>query len=126
MADDKKKLDFGKLGARKRSPEKKPLVKKVYKEVIETPATPQPTNPPPAPKAKSTKPKKEIKEKKKVGRKSWKKAGVNYTRLAFDTPIDTKRKLKELLHVKFFDTYISQDEMINEAINDFIKKHSKK
>jgi len=125
MADDKKKLNFGKLRDRKKTIDKKPVPKKVYKEVVVTPATSEEEETP-APKAKTPKPKKVIQEKKKVGRKSWKKAGESYTRLAFDTPINTKRKLKELLHVKFFDTYISQDEMINEAINDFIKKHSKK
>lgn len=61
----------------------------------------------------------------KVGRKSWKEEGVTYTRMAFDTPDTTKQKIKQLLAGKFYDKCISQDEMINIALKDFIKKHYK-
>lgn len=61
----------------------------------------------------------------KVGRKSWKEEGVTYTRMAFDTPDSTKQKIKQLLAGKFYDKCISQDEMINIALKDFIKKHYK-
>ena len=112
MADDKK-LDFKKLGNRKKKTTKPQTPKKVYQEVTQ-------------PLASDTVEKKTAapKEKKKVGRKSWKKAGVEYTRVAFDTPVGTRQKLKQLLVGKFYGKYISQDEMINVAINDFIKKHS--
>lgn len=109
MADSKNKLDFNKLRTRKATTPKPAEPKKVYQEVVQV-ATP----------------KKVVKKApKKVGRKSWKESGVDYTRLAFDTPIDTKQKLKQLLVGKFFNKFISQDEMINAAIDDFIKKHSK-
>lgn len=114
MADDKK-LDFKKLGSRKKKTTKPQTPKKVYQEVTQPPATE-------AVEKKKATPK--PKEKKKVGRKSWKEAGVEYTRVAFDTPVDTRQKLKLLLVGKFYGKYISQDEMINVAINDFIKKHS--
>lgn len=111
MADDKKKLDFSKFSARKKTEvtPTKPKTRKVYQEVTEAPKE--------AVKAK-TKP-----EPKKVGRKSWKEAGVSYTRIAFDTPVGTKQKIKQLLAGKFYDKYISQDEMINVALDEFIKKH---
>lgn len=115
MADDKK-LDFKKLGSRKKETSKPQKPKKVYQEVTQPPANDKKV----AAKAPAPKPK----VPKKVGRKSWKQAGVEYTRVAFDTPIDTRQKLKQLLVGKFYGKYISQDEMINVAINDFIKKHS--
>lgn len=114
MAD--KKLDFKKLGSRKKTSNKPKPQKKVYQEVTQPPASED--------KIEQKKATPKPKEKKKVGRKSWKKAGVEYTRVAFDTPLDTRQKLKQLLVGKFYGKYISQDEMINVAINDFIKKHS--
>lgn len=115
MADDKK-LDFKKLGSRKKKTTKAPKPKKVYQEVTQPPAAEEKV----VQKKAAPKPK----EKKKVGRKSWKEPGVEYTRVAFDTPLDTRQKLKQLLVGKFYGKYISQDEMINVAVNDFIKKHS--
>ncbi len=135
MADEKK-LDFGKLNVRKKNKTTPAKPQKVYKEVEQPPAEkqeakqieqverlelasepePEPPKKKPAPKKKAT----------KVGRKSWKKEGVSYTRLAFDTPIDTKQKIKQLLATKFFGKFISQDEMINHAMNEFIKKHGLK
>ena len=117
MADDKKKLDFGKLGKRKKSTSKPAAPKKVYQEVVAQPPATEPT--------KTTAKVESKKEKKKVGRKSWKQPDVKYIRVAFDTPVATRQKLKQLLVGKFYETYISQDEMINVAIDDFIKKHSK-
>jgi len=113
MAD--KKLDFKKLGNRKKKSTKPQAPKKVYQEVTQPPASEKVETKKVAPKPK---------EKKKVGRKSWKTPGVEYTRVAFDTPLDTRQKLKQLLVGKFYGKYISQDEMINVAVNDFIKKHS--
>jgi len=118
-------LDFTKLKARKKTTEKVP-VKRMYKEVEQVEKTAETTRvveveQPNARKAKA----KVVKKPAKVGRKSWKKEGTNYVRMAFDTPIETKQKLKELLAVKFFGKYISQDEMINAALNEFVKKHSK-
>jgi len=109
------KLDFKKLGARKAKPNTvaKPKPKIVYQEVEQVPTV-----------EAAKKVKKAPVAKKKVGRKSWKQADVNYTRIAFDLPIESKQKLKQLLVGKFYGKYISQDEMINVAINDFIKKHS--
>jgi len=110
------KLDFKKLSARKpkATPISKPKPKKVYQEVELVPAT----------EAKKVKAAPKPTAKKKVGRKSWKKEGVNYTRIAFDLPVENRQKLKQLLVGKFYNKYISQDEMINVAINDFIRKHS--
>jgi len=111
-------MDFTKLG-QKKNQEKPKLPKKRYKEVEEIDETKE--------EIKKTKPvaKKKVVEEapKKVGRKSWKDADVTYTRIAFDTPMGSKQKLKQLLATKFFGKYISQDEMINVAIDDFIKKH---
>lgn len=120
-------LDFTKLKARKKTPEKAP-VKRMYKEVEQIEKTAETTRvveveQPKARKA-TTKPK-PVKKPAKVGRKSWKNEDTNYVRMAFDTPIETKQKLKELLAVKFFGKYISQDEMINAALDEFIKKNSK-
>ncbi len=155
---ENKKLDFGKLTARKKK-NAAPAIKKVYKEVevqevpkvvptstiTKIPASTKLTELEEAnmaaaeasvstiaqeatvapvqrkPKAKSVK-----KKPGKVGRRSWKKEDVDYTRLAFDTPIETKQKLKQLLATTFFNKFISQDEMINHALNDFIKKHGLK
>ncbi len=127
-------LDFTKLKARKKStPSATP--KRMYKEVeqVETAKETQTDGPAqPEAKKKPAKTKPAAKKTKtveippaKVGRKSWKDADVRYVRMAFDTPIGTKQKLKELLAVKFFGTYISQDEMINAALDEFIKKHTK-
>jgi len=76
---------------------------------------------------KSTAPAKatQLPKKTKVGRKSWKKEGETYVRMAFDTPVGTKQKVKQLLAGKFYNKYISQDEMINVALEEFIKKHLK-
>ena len=126
MADMKGGLDFTKLKARKKATEKTPVKRVMYKEVQEVEKTADTTRVVEIeqPKAKKTK-KPKIKEPAKVGRRSWKTEGTNYVRMAFDTPIETKQKLKELLAVKFFGKYISQDEMINAALNEFIKKNSK-
>ncbi len=149
MADEKK-LDFGKLNVRKKNKTTAPKPQKIYKEVEQLPkeqprvekqevkpeeqqehverlelaSEPTPVTPvtPVIPKKKSAPKKKAT----KVGRKSWKKEGVTYTRLAFDTPIETKQKIKQLLATKFFGKFISQDEMINHAMDEFIKKHGLK
>ncbi len=118
MSDDKKKLDFSKFANRKKrdTAAAKPVERKVYKEVVAAPQEATTTSPPKS----RAKPKP-----KKVGRKSWKDEGVTYTRIAFDTPIGTKQKIKQLLAGKFYGKYISQDEMINVALEEFIKKHFK-
>ncbi len=140
------KFDFKKLAVKKSSASKTPTPKKrvVYQEVEEAPieatrqqstdstissaaaitSTAQINQIEPASTEKSPKPSKE-KSSQKVGRKSWKEEGVTYTRMAFDTPNTTKQKLKQLLAGKFYDKCISQDEMINIALKDFIKKHYK-
>lgn len=122
MADEKKKLDFSKFASRKKkepTTKAKTVARKVYKEVEEAPkeAVSSPSiKSASQPKSKKTAPK-------KVGRKSWKEEGVTYTRIAFDTPVGTKQKVKQLLAGKFYSKYISQDEMINVALEAFIKKH---
>lgn len=108
-------MDFTKLGKRKQE-QKKTLPKKRYKEVEEVSEKEVKKTAPKKKKEVATAPK-------KVGRKSWKKKDVEYTRMAFDTPMGTKQKLKQLLASKFFGKYISQDEMINVAIDEFVKKH---
>ena len=110
---DNKKLNFKKLGQRRTTTEET-TPSKVYQEV-EQPSAKE--------KAKAIVEKPKPKVKAKVGRKSWKSDNVEYTRLGFDTPVETKQKLKQLLAGKFYGKYISQDEMLNDAINDFIKKH---
>ena len=120
MADEKKKLDFSKFASRKKKetvPAKTKTTRKVYKEVVEAPKEAQSVQEgPPTPTPRKSAPK-------KVGRKSWKAEGVDYTRIAFDTPVGTKQKIKQLLAGKFYGKYISQDEMINVALDAFIKKH---
>ena len=121
MAEEKNKFDFKKLSARKKTVEppttiKTPKKRVVYQEVEAAPVEAQPPKPKPVTK--------KVKET-KVGRKSWKKEGETYVRMAFDTPIGTKQKVKQLLAGKFYTKYISQDEMINVALEEFIKKHLK-
>lgn len=141
MAD---KLDFSKLKkTRKPTAERKAVPKKVYKEVEQVGAG----TASPASSAPATAPKKEALVKKATirsesntsgtvgrvtleapesagrGRRTWKKEGVKYRRIAFDTPVETQRKLKELLVTKFFDTITYQDELINLAVDEFILKH---
>lgn len=127
MAEMKGGLDFTKLKARKKSNDKTPVKRVMYKEVQEVEKTAETTRVVEVEQPKARKPTKAkvVKEPAKVGRKSWKTEGTNYVRMAFDTPIDTKQKLKELLAVKFFGKFISQDEMINAALNEFIKKNTK-
>jgi hypothetical protein len=108
MTEEKNKLDFTKLATKKRTSPTPNAPKKVYKEVSALPAEPTPE-----------------KITGKVGRKSWKTEGVQYVRMAFDTPVEMKKQLKLLLFDKFADTYISQDEMINAALLEFIKKNGK-
>ena len=127
MADMKGGLDFTKLKARKKASNKAPAKRVMYKEVQEVEKTAETTRVVEIeqPTAKKPTKVKKVKTPAKVGRKSWKSEGTDYVRMAFDTPIETKQKLKELLAVKFFGKYISQDEMINAALNEFIKKHTK-
>lgn len=127
MAEGKGGLDFTKLKTRKKATTST-TPKRMYKEVeqVEEVRSEAIVKAVPQPKARKAVAKTvEKPQPAKVGRKSWKTEGVNYTRMAFDTPLPTKQKLKELLAVKFFGKYISQDEMINVALNEFIKKHSK-
>ena len=58
------------------------------------------------------------------GRRSWKNPEKTYRRIAFDTPIETQRQLKELLATKFYGKISYQDELINLAIDEFLKKHT--
>jgi len=60
---------------------------------------------------------------KKMGRPTWKDPNVNYVRLSVDVPKEVRSALKVLLYTKLSDTYISQDELINAAINEFLEKH---
>lgn len=117
-------LDFTKLKSRKTEvPDATP--KRMYKEVVRTNVSAGEESTHTPAKAKKTPVKNKPKAPAKPGRKSWKTEGIDYTRMAFDTPLKTKQKLKELLAVKFFGKFISQDEMINAAIDDFIRKHTK-
>lgn len=115
-----KKLDFKKLAARKKketpSNPTEPKKRVVYQEVERAPI--EAVSPKPVAKPKKAKTP-------KVGRKSWKTEDVEYVRIAFDTPVGTKQKVKQLLAGKFYNKYISQDEMINVALEEFIKKHFK-
>jgi hypothetical protein len=143
MAD---KLDFSKLKkTRKPAAERKPVPKKVYKEVEQVGAGGEiasSTSSAPAPAPKKEAPAKKATGRSKTtksetvgrmtldapesagrGRRTWKKEGVKYRRIAFDTPVETQRKLKELLVTKFFDTITYQDELINLAVDEFIRKH---
>lgn len=118
-------LDFTKLKSRKKKPTKA-APPKMYKEVeqvaeVKTSKIIKEVTQPQPKKTKTV----EKPQPAKVGRKSWKKADISYVRMAFDTPKETKQKLKQLLAVQFFDKYISQDEMINVALDEFIKKHLK-
>ncbi len=63
-------------------------------------------------------------QRKKMGRPTWKDPNITYVRLSVDVPKDVRDDLKVLLYTKFKDTYISQDELINAAINEFLTKHS--
>lgn len=137
MAD---KLDFSKLKkTRKPTAERKAAPKKVYKEVEQvgasTPIAPAAAPQKEAPAKKATGRRKSVKsatvgrktleapESAGRGRRTWKKEGVKYRRIAFDTPVETQRRLKELLVTKFFDTITYQDELINLAVDEFIRKH---
>jgi hypothetical protein len=143
MAD---KLDFSKLKkTRKPTAERKPVSKKVYKEVEQVGAggeTASSTSFAPASAPQKEAPAKKATGRNKTtksgtvgrvtldapesagrGRRTWKKEGVKYRRIAFDTPVETQRKLKELLVTKFFDTISYQDELINLAVDEFIRKH---
>lgn len=143
MAD---KLDFSKLKkTRKPTAERKPGPKKVYKEVEQVGGggeTASSTSTEPAAAPKKEAPAKKVTGRRKTtnsgtvgrvtldapesagrGRRTWKKEGVKYRRIAFDTPVETQRKLKELLVTKFFDTITYQDELINLAVDEFIRKH---
>jgi len=117
---EEKKLDFKKLASRKKkAPTSDPIEPRkqvVYQEVERAPI--EAVSP-----KRVSKPKKE--KVSKVGRKSWKEEDVDYVRIAFDTPVGTKQKVKQLLAGKFYTKYISQDEMINVALEEFIKKHFK-
>jgi hypothetical protein len=143
MAD---KLDFSKLKkTRKPMAERKAVPKKVYKEVEQVGASSSAA--PSTSTASASAPQKEAPAKKATGRgksvklatvgrktleapesagrgrRTWKKEGVKYRRIAFDTPVETQRRLKELLVTKFFDTITYQDELINLAVDEFIRKH---
>jgi hypothetical protein len=143
MAD---KLDFSKLKkTRKPTAERKAVPKKVYKEVEQvgasTSAAPSTSTAPASAPQKEAPAKKTIGREKSGksstvgrktleapesagrGRRTWKKEGVKYRRIAFDTPVETQRRLKELLVTKFFDTITYQDELINLAVDEFIRKH---
>ena len=63
---------------------------------------------------------------KKIGRPTWKDPNETYVRLSVDVPKAVREQLKVLLYTKFKDTYISQDELINVAIMEFLGKHEKK
>lgn len=61
---------------------------------------------------------------KKIGRPSNKKSDVKYVRLSVDVPIETRDRLKIALYTKIKNKYLSQDEMINDIIEQFLQKHS--
>ena len=128
MSDSNKKLDFGKLAQRKqRKPAEAP--KRMYKEVDQVPAKSnaseedQTLHPAPI-KEDKTKAQKKVKRAKR-GRRTWKEADVEYVRVGCDLPVETLQQVKVLLATKFYGKYIAQDELINDAINAFLKKHSK-
>lgn len=60
---------------------------------------------------------------KKIGRPTWKDPNTEYVRLSVDVPKPIRQQLKVLLYTKFKDQYISQDELINVAIGEFLAKH---
>ncbi|MEO0685039.1 MAG: hypothetical protein AAFY76_08350 [Cyanobacteria bacterium J06649_11] len=111
---DKPKMDFTKLKPRKptKTQEKKPRQQKVYKEVI------QPGENDRVGESKAAK------EPKKPGRKTWKEPGVEYRRLSFSLREETIRQIKTLLATKFYDKVSAQDELVDLALSEFIKKHS--
>lgn len=108
---EEKKMDFTKLKkSRSKTTSAAPKKQKVYKEVVEGP--------------KSVKSAPEKSSKQGRGRRSWKKPDVKYKRIAFDTPIESQRRLKELLATKFHGKITYQDELINLAVDEFLKKHT--
>ena len=101
-------MDFTKLKKKKpaSAPKATPKPQKVYQEVVEGPSE------------------KSAPSKKSRGRRSWKEPGIEYRRIAFDTPVESQRKLKELLATKFYGKVNYQDELINLAVDEFLKKHA--
>lgn len=65
----------------------------------------------------------EVKQAKKVGRPTFKEEGTNYVRVYTQIPELYRDKIKISLITHFKGTYKTQDEVINQAITDFLHKH---
>ncbi len=65
----------------------------------------------------------EAKQPRKVGRPTFKQEGTNYVRVYTQIPEVYRDKIKISLITHFKGTYKTQDEVINQAITDFLEKH---
>lgn len=65
----------------------------------------------------------EAKVKKKQGRPTFKKAGVKYERIFADIPEQLKADLDVLRITKFRQEYKTQSELINRALEEFVRKN---
>ena len=65
----------------------------------------------------------EARPKKKVGRPTWRKEGVQYAKVYTHIPEEYKDAIKVSLVTKFKGVYSTQDEVLNQALKDFLKKH---
>ena len=119
MKDNKKPLDFSKLSSKKsRTNTANDQPQTMYQAVEVTPSDQSKTS-------QVSKKKVAPKTQSKRGKKTWKDPNVEYVRLGFDTPAETNQALKKLMFGPLYGKYMSQDEMVNDALNAFIKKHSR-
>jgi len=65
----------------------------------------------------------EAKVKKKQGRPTFKEAGVKYERIFADIPEQLKTDLEVLRITKFRQKYKTQSELINKALEEFVRKN---
>lgn len=65
----------------------------------------------------------EAKAKRKVGRPTWRVEGVDYAKVYTHIPEDYKDKIKIALVTTFKGRFSTQDEVINQALTEFLQKH---
>ena len=66
-----------------------------------------------------------VKQLKKMGRPTWKDANIHYVRVSADIPIETRNAIKMALYDSLKDKFLSQDELINVAIREFLERNKK-
>ncbi len=65
----------------------------------------------------------EAKPRKKVGRPTWRKEGVQYAKVYTHIPEEYKDLIKVSLVTKFKGVYSTQDEILNQALREFLLKY---